>query len=101
MKIVRRTLIVAACLSLLGTGTVNAETIVKTADVVIIGAGASGTSATMAAAEKGAKVILLEKQGVVGGTGNFAEGIFTANSSMQKRQGIIVTPDMAFKTIME
>lgn len=101
MKIIRKTLLAVACLSLLGTGAATAETIVKTADVVIIGAGASGTAATMAAAEKGAKVILLEKQGVVGGTGNFAEGIFAANSSMQKRQGIIVTPDMAFKTIME
>lgn len=101
MKRMRKTLLAAACLPLLGMGVVHAETITKSADVVIIGAGASGTAATMAAAEKGAKVILLEKQGVVGGTGNFAEGIFAANSSMQKRQGIVVTPDMAFKTIME
>lgn len=71
------------------------------ADVVVIGAGASGTAATMAAAEQGAKVILLEKLPAVGGTGNFAEGIFAADSRMQKRWGILVTPDYAFKTIMD
>ncbi|UGA51840.1 MULTISPECIES: FAD-dependent oxidoreductase [Dickeya] len=113
----RRTILAALCLSMLGIASANAEqaapqpaanaepakpaAIPKSADVVIIGAGAAGTAATMAAAEKGASVVLLEKQGVVGGTGNFAEGIFAANSAMQKRQGIVVTPDMAFKTIME
>lgn len=71
------------------------------ADIIVVGAGASGTAAAMAASEKGANVILLEKQAFVGGTGNFAEGIFAADSRMQKRQGIIVTPDMAFRTIME
>lgn len=70
-------------------------------DVVVIGAGASGTSATMAAAENGAKVLLIEKLAGIGGTGNYAEGIFAAESKMQQRQGIIVTKDFAFKTIME
>ncbi|ACS86945.1 FAD-dependent oxidoreductase [Musicola paradisiaca] len=116
----RKKLLAALCLSVLGITSAqaagqaesaaepakNAEAakpvdIPKSADVVIIGAGAAGTAATMAAAEKGASVVLLEKQPAVGGTGNFAEGIFAANSSMQKRQGIVVTPDMAFKTIME
>lgn len=112
----RKKLLAALCLSVLGITSVQASgpaepaksaepakpvELPKSADVVIIGAGAAGTAATMAAAEKGASVVLLEKQGVVGGTGNFAEGIFAANSTMQKRQGIVVTPDMAFKTIME
>ncbi|MCV9878591.1 FAD-dependent oxidoreductase [Brenneria izbisi] len=106
MKIFRKRLLAPLCISIMGLSVVQAaETakpeIPKRADVVIIGAGAAGTAAAMAAAEKGAKIVLLEKQSVVGGTGNFAEGIFAANSSMQKRQGIIVTPDMAFKTIME
>lgn len=98
---VRRTLLSLICCSLMGASGAYAADAVKTADVIIIGAGASGTAATMAAAEKGASVILLEKQPSVGGTGNFAEGIFAAESSMQKRQGIIVTRDMAFKTIMD
>lgn len=74
---------------------------VEKADVVIIGAGAAGTAAAMAAGEKGAKVIVLEKSSRVGGAGNFAEGIFAANSRLQKRQGILVTPDMAFNAIMD
>lgn len=72
-----------------------------TADVLVIGAGASGTTAALSALESGASVILLEKQPAAGGLGNIGEGIFAADSKMQKRMGIVVTPDMAFKTIMD
>lgn len=71
------------------------------ADVLVIGAGASGTTAALSALESGASVILLEKQPAAGGLGNIGEGIFAADSKMQKRMGIVVTPDMAFKTIMD
>lgn len=71
------------------------------ADIVVLGSGASGIAAALAAAEGGAKVIMLEKQAGTGGTGNFAEGIFAADSSLQRRQGIIVTTDMAFRIIMD
>lgn len=106
MKKFKSSLLAIACLTCINlplshAATAPVEEKITRADIIVIGAGASGTAATMAAAEKGAKVILLEKQPIVGGTGNFAEGIFAANSSMQKRQGIIVTPDMAFKTIMD
>lgn len=36
-------------------------------DVVVVGAGAAGTAAGWAAAEKGLKVVTLEKQAMVGG----------------------------------
>ena len=85
---------------LLGLQGSAAEVTLK-ADIAIIGAGASGTAAALAAAQKGAKVILLEKQAAPGGTGNFAEGLFAAESSLQQRQGIVVTKDAAFKMIME
>lgn len=97
---VKKKLLSLLCCSFLGISVSYAD-ISKTADLVVIGAGASGTAATMAAAEKGATVILLEKQPSIGGTGNYAEGIFAAESSMQKRQGIIVTRDMAFKVVMD
>ena len=55
-----------------------------TTDIVVIGAGASGTAAAWAAAEKGFNVITLEKQAFPGGTGQFSEGIFAVESKMQK-----------------
>ena len=72
-----------------------------TTDVVIIGAGASGMTASVAAAEGGAKVVLLEKMGVVGGTGNFGEGIFAAESHIQRAKNINYTRDEVFKFLME
>ena len=72
-----------------------------TTDVVVIGAGASGTSASYAAAEKGAKVIMLEKQSMTGGTGQFSEGIFAVESSLQREMNYTLTKDQAFKLIME
>ncbi len=71
-----------------------------TTDVVVVGQGAAGTAAAFAAAEQGAKVIGLEKKGMVGGTGNFSEGIFAVGSKMQRDYYIPLTKDEAFKKIM-
>ncbi|QSX33862.1 FAD-binding protein [Shewanella avicenniae] len=86
----------ATMFSLPAWATINMDT-----DVVVVGAGASGMAASVQAAQLGAKVVTLEKQAKNGGTGNFAEGIFACESSMQHRQGIIVTKEQAFKTIMD
>ncbi len=56
------------------------------ADVVVVGAGASGTAAALAAAEGGAKVIVLEKAPAVGGAGRLASGLFAVESSLQKEK---------------
>ena len=85
---------------LVGLGAAAAERTL-TADVAVVGAGAAGTAAALAAAQRGAKVIVLEKQAGPGGTGNFAEGLFAAESSLQQRQGIVVTRDQAFRMIMD
>ena len=69
-------------------------------DVVVIGAGAAGTAAGWAAAEKGFKVVTLEKQAMVGGTGKFSEGIFAVESSMQRNWNYGLTKDEAFQKIM-
>ncbi|KPU45554.1 urocanate reductase precursor [Oxobacter pfennigii] len=42
------------------------------ADVVVVGGGASGVTAAVSASDKGAKVILLEKTGVIGGASNLS-----------------------------
>ena len=79
-----------------------ASTAFESADIVIIGAGASGMSAALAAAESGAKrVLVLEKMPFVGGTSNFAEGIFAVESDMQKKESIRITRDEAFHIIMD
>ncbi len=70
------------------------------ADIVVVGQGAAGTAAAFAAAELGAKVIGLEKKGIVGGTGNFSEGIFAVESEMQRAWNYNLTRDEVFQTIM-
>ncbi|MBN1191457.1 MAG: FAD-dependent oxidoreductase [Dehalococcoidales bacterium] len=67
-------------------------------DVVVVGCGISGLSASLSAAEAGAKVILLEKSS----TYNF-RGVHNAalSSRLQKEAGIKVDPEQVIYTIME
>jgi len=58
-----------------------------TADVVVVGGGASGSGAALAAAGKGAKVVLLEKAAGVSGAGTMAGVMFADHSSLQKEAG--------------
>ncbi len=76
----------------------QAETL--NADVVVIGSGASGLTAALTAAEGGAQVIIFEKRGVPGGTTNFAEGIFAAESKYQRAKNIAITKNKAFIIIL-
>ena len=92
------TLITAACLSLFVAGAWAQKTM--NTDIVVIGAGAAGTAAGLAAAERGAKVIMLEKQASTGGTGKFSEGIFAVESQMQREWNYDLTKDQAFRMIM-
>ncbi|MHB2041012.1 FAD-dependent oxidoreductase [Aerococcus mictus] len=71
------------------------------ADVLVVGGGAAGLAAALAAEEAGAKVAILEKQAQFGGSANFAEGIFAAESRLQKNDYIDITKDQAFNFIME
>ena len=61
-----------------------------TVDVVVVGAGASGVAAAVQAAQLGAKVVLLEKQDIVGGNGVGTEGLFAVGSKMQEEAGISI-----------
>ena len=71
-----------------------------TAELVVIGGGGAGLSAAVAAAEKGAHVIVLEKRGL-GGNSAIAFGIFAAESPTQKRLDIDCSRDELFKQAME
>ena len=53
------------------------------ADIVIIGGGGAGLAAAVAASERGAKVIVLEKRGL-GGSSALAFGVFAVDSPAQQ-----------------
>jgi fumarate reductase flavoprotein subunit len=78
----------------------NAGKTLKT-DIVIIGAGGAGLAAAAQAAEKGAKVIVLEKRHAAGGNSAMATGFFGAESPTQKRMNIDAPRDELFKLAME
>ena len=67
----------------------EAEYTDTTCDIVVIGAGGAGMAAAIQAASMGANVIVLEKQGIIGGNTNYATGgLNAAETSVQKSQGI-------------
>ena len=59
-------------------------------DIVVVGAGGAGLSAAVAAAETGdLEIIVLEKQGIIGGNTNYSTGgINAAETEVQKSLGI-------------
>ncbi|MGN1030949.1 MAG: FAD-dependent oxidoreductase, partial [Butyricicoccaceae bacterium] len=68
---------------------VDAEDRKLEADVVIIGAGASGCSAALHAADQGLKVVLLEKQASAGGEAILSGGIvYATGSKAQLERGL-------------
>lgn len=64
-------------------------------DVIVIGAGFSGMNATVAAADAGAKVYLIEKNNAIGGSIRYAGGTTSgAGTQMQKDAGVEDSPEM-------
>lgn len=70
-------------------------------DICICGAGNSGLSAAVEAAQQGLGVVVLEKQGGTGGGGIGTEGVFAVNSEMQQAAGISIEPAEIISTEME
>lgn len=70
-------------------------------DVVVVGGGASGLAAAITAAEKGAKVIVLEKANTTGGCANMAMGLLGVESKLQKDRLVDVTRESAFTKFMD
>lgn len=70
-------------------------------DLCVCGAGNSGLSAAVDAAQRGLGVVVLEKQGGTGGGGIGTEGVFAVNSEMQQEAGISIEPADIISTEME
>jgi succinate dehydrogenase/fumarate reductase flavoprotein subunit len=58
----------------------------RTADVVVVGSGAAGLSAAIAATRAGASVVVLEKAAVVGGTTSKSEGAYWVPNNHHLRE---------------
>jgi len=70
-------------------------------DIVVVGAGAAGTAAALAASEEDVSVLLLEKTAAPMGASVFAGGLFAADSSLQKAAGKVVDKEWLFDRYME
>src|ERR1700757_3300781 len=75
----------------------------KEADIVVVGAGATGLPAAIQAIEDGASVILIDANWDVGGHaavsgGNVALG---GGTSAQKKHGIVDSPDLLFSDLTD
>jgi flavocytochrome c len=71
-------------------------------DVIVIGSGAAGLSAALAAAEQGAgSVLVVESEDVVGGSSRLSGGVVMASGSeLQRAAGIEDVPGDLFKEYM-
>ena len=87
----RRELLAAGALWTVGVATVRAQEFrpAAAADVLVVGGGAAGLSAAVAAVEKKASVLVLEKAGFLGGDTLISGGYFNAvDPRRQVPQGI-------------
>ena len=71
-------------------------------DLIVVGAGTAGLPAAIFASRRGARVLLVDAAGAVGGTLHLANGqVAAAGTSLQRRRGIADTPDAHFEDVMQ
>ncbi|WP_080799952.1 flavocytochrome c [Arabiibacter massiliensis] len=72
------------------------------ADVCVIGGGGAGLTAAITAVQEGAKVVVLEKCGITGGSTNVSEGALNAvDPDRQQKQGIEDSVETFYQTTYE
>lgn len=91
----------AVIMLLLSFGHAAAKDRVFDTDVVVVGAGSSGLSAAVSAAQKGAKVIVLEKMPIAGGSSNYAEGLFAIGTKQLRDDAQDISKSEFYKEIMD
>ncbi len=70
-------------------------------DLVILGGSGSGIAAAVAAAERGVKVVVVEKRPVLGGNSTVSGAFFACDSPAQARAEIDAPADYFFKYMMD
>ncbi|MCS7019837.1 MAG: FAD-dependent oxidoreductase [Cytophagales bacterium] len=70
-------------------------------DVLVVGAGSAGIPCAMAAAARGLKVFVIEKDSKIGGTLNITAGqMSAAGTRLQRSKGIEDSPERHFEEVM-
>lgn len=90
--------------ALVSTGTIEKEKRDSeyTADVIVIGAGGAGLTAAIAAADKGASVIVLEKMPIQGGNTLISGGEYAAPENwIQAKEGIADNKEQFYNDILK
>lgn len=71
-------------------------------DIVVVGAGGAGLSSAIEATQNGAKVIVVEKNGFMGGNTNYATGgMNAAGTPYQEAEGIEDSPELYYSDTMK
>jgi fumarate reductase flavoprotein subunit len=70
-------------------------------DVIVVGGGASGTTAAANATANGAKVLLIEKSARIGGCGSMSSGVHVVNSKLQIEAGLKDDNETYFPEVMK
>lgn len=83
-------------------GPTDEEQSTYTADVCVVGGGGAGLCSAIAAVKAGAKVVVVEKCGMSGGSTNVSEGALNAvDPWRQDAQGIVDSIDTFYNSTME
>ena len=105
----RRDFLKGAAVSALGMATLGAMPMTAVAEeawdieteVLVVGAGGAGVSAAAEAAAAGAKVLILEKAGIAGGTTNLSGGVMQAAGTRFQKEFTSYQDDTPEKHEME
>jgi fumarate reductase flavoprotein subunit len=73
----------------------------ESSDVLVIGCGGSGIAAALTVAHGGARVTVFEKRPFAGGSTNYVEGTYGAESEMQRRGNVRAGRDEEFRQQMD
>ena len=106
MHIPRRTVIksaasLVASIGLGLSGRARAQTLAKAWDLIVVGGGNAGLPAAIFAAERGARVLIIDAAAQLGGTLYLSTGqMSAAGTKLQKSKGIVDSPQSHYDDVM-